>query len=329
MTRATPLPEELHRPFTLQQGLEQGISMSRSRASDLWTPSREIRVPKGAAFDLLESCRPYIALSPDGVVSHLTAARIHGLYLPAWCGDSEQLHLSRPAGVSEPRRKRVHGHRMNLPGPDIDQVRGVPVTTIQRTLLDLSPLLAVDDLVVIGDQIVCEHNREYARPKPALLTLAALAAYIGSQHRVRGLEVLRKAMASVRVGADSPRETRLRLMIDRSPLPNFEHNIEIRNAAGRSLVSPDLACEEFKTCCEYDGDHHTTAEQLARDHDRDFITESQGWHQVKINKEDMRAGNAVVVTKIARMLSRGGWADPGNLAARSLGGLLGRRPDFE
>ncbi len=77
--------------------------MSRGRASDLWTPSREIRAPKGAAFDLVESCRPYIALSQGGVVSHFTAARIHGLYLPAWCGSSEQLHLTRPAGLSEPR----------------------------------------------------------------------------------------------------------------------------------------------------------------------------------------------------------------------------------
>ncbi|WP_062007741.1 hypothetical protein [Arthrobacter alpinus] len=156
---------------------------------------------------------------------------------------------------------------MKLIGSDIVQVRGVIDTSIQRTLLDLSPLLDLDDLVAIGDQIVCEHDREYAPPTPAMLTLAALDAYIGSQHQRRGLKVLREAMDLVRVGADPPRETRLRLIIARSTLPNFEHDIEIRNA--------------------------------------------------------------VRVTKIARMLSRGGWADPGNLAGRSLGGLLGWRGDFE
>lgn len=329
MTKPAPLPANLaHRPFTLQQAKTQGISVSRSRASDLWTPSRGIRIPKSAVFNALENARPYTTLENTGVVSHFTAARIHGLYLPSWCRNDESLHITRPPDVAEPRRKRVHGHRMNLPDSDIVRILGVPVTNISRTLLDLAPLLSLDDLVTIVDQIVCEHHREYTAPTIALVRYKVLNAYIGAHHRMRGLRTLREAMGLSRVGADSPRETRLRLIIARSPLPEFKPNVEIQNAAGRSLVSPDLACEEYKTCVEYDGEHHTTAEQRSKDHDRDYITEFMAWHQVLINKEDMFAGDFVVVTKVARMLVRGGWTDPSNLAGRSLRGFLSTRKDF-
>jgi len=42
----------------------------------------------------------------------------------------------------------------------------------------------------------------------------------------------------------------------------------------------------------------------------------------------MKNGSLVVVTKIARMLVRGGWPDPHNLAKQSLRGELHTRKDF-
>lgn len=212
---------------------------------------------------------------------------------------------------------------------DVQVVGGVPVTSVQRTFLDLAPLLALDELVVIGDQIVCEHKRSYGPSRAAMVELAVLNAYIEAHSGARSLRRIRRAMDLVRVGADSPPETRLRLLIQRSGLPIFEPNCELLDADGNPLVSPDLACEKYRTCVEYDGNHHFTPEQQGKDHDRDFITKSLGWHQVLINKEDMAASGRVAVTKIARMLVRGGWPDPENLAGQSLRGLLGTRRDMD
>ena len=139
---------------------------------------------------------------------------------------------------------------------------------------------------------------------------------------------LRAAMEMVRVGSDSPPETRLRLMIMRSPLPEFETNVEILDAEGRGKVAPDLACKKYRTCAEYDGGHHFTPAQQQRDHDRDYCTASLGWRQVPINKEDLKSGERVVITKIARMLVVAGWPDPQGLAGRSLEGLLNTRKDL-
>ncbi|WP_082369442.1 endonuclease domain-containing protein [Arthrobacter sp. ERGS1:01] len=329
MKHPDPLPPHLAgRPFTLDESRAAAIPRSRTRAADLWNPSRGIRVPKGADVDLVDRCRPYTELTGSGVGSHLTAARIHGLYLPHWCADRQSLELTTTGGRAEPRRKNVIGHRLHLAPEDVVRIRGVPVTSIQRTLLDLAQLLALDDLVVVGDQIVCFHERDYRPATIPMVPLDVLKACISTRHGLRGLAKLRAALDLVRVGADSPPETTIRLMIARSTLPTFEPGCELRDATGRSLISPDLACEEFSTCIEYDGAHHRTAEQLARDHDRDFITAQLGWHQVLLNNEDLKAGSEAVVTKIARTLVRGGWSDPDKLADRLLRGSLGTRADF-
>ncbi|MDQ0277853.1 hypothetical protein QO003_002156 [Arthrobacter silviterrae] len=328
MTKPSPLPPHLAtRPFTVEQAREAGVTRSRTRASDLWMPSRGIRVHKNVPFDVLDACRPYTDSTVSAVVSHLTAAKIHGLYLPRRLEDDRFLDLARPAGMGTPRRRRVRGHRMELGAADVLEVAGVPVTTVQRTFLDLAQLLSLDELVAVGDQIVCEHRRSFGPPKVAMVELDELNAYLAGHQSARSIRRLREAMGLVRVGSDSPPETRLRLLIVRAGLPLFVPNCELLDDEGNALVAPDLSCEEYRTCVEYDGDHHFTPEQHGKDHDRDFITASLGWRQVLVNREDMRFGGRAAVTKVARMLVQAGWPDPKNIAGTSLLGLLGTRKD--
>lgn len=286
-------------------------------------------MPRGLPLDLLESCRAYIAVTPSGFISHITAAKIHALYLPSRLDTSMTMDVSRRVGEPQPRRKHVKGHGLALGPGDLVRIGGVPVTSVRRTFLDLAPLLSVDELVAIGDQIICSHTGSCVPAKIAMVEPSVLNAYIAEHAGSRGMCKLRTALELLRVGADSPPESRLRLMIARSPLPDFEHNVEICDAAGNALVGPDLACKEFRTCAEYDGGHHFTPGQQSKDHDRDFVTRSLGWHQVLLNKDDMRAGELVVVTKLARMLKLGGWPDPEDLAGRSLLGVLNTRKTFE
>ena len=329
MDKFKPLPLHLAmRPFTMVEARHAGISRGRSRRSDLWTPTRGIRVPREAPFSLLESCRAYAAVTSSGVVSHLSAATLHGLYLPRRLEQLPVLDVATPSGIRQPRRKDVKGHVLSLGPHDVVHIGGVPVTSLQRTLLDIAPLLTIDELVAIGDQIVCEHHRSFGWQQWPLVQLDVLKLYVAQHAGARGMRRLQAAMELVRVGSDSPRETMLRLIVARSALPGFAHNVAIRDAAGCGKVGPDLACEEYKTCIEYDGKHHFTPAQQAKDHDRDFVTKSLGWHQVLINNDDIRSGELAVVTKIARMLKFGGWPDPQNLAGRSLQGHLNTRRDF-
>ncbi|WP_205787306.1 hypothetical protein [Specibacter cremeus] len=262
---------------------------------------------------MLDRCRPYTQVTVDGVVSHVTAAQIHGLVLPNRLAGRPVIDLARPRGKSNVRRRHVVGHRLELGEGEVVLVAGVPVTSVARTWLDLASVLGLDDLVAMGDQIVNEHHRNFGPRKVALVPLAKLQEYVASKRCVRGIAKARAALALVRVGVDSPRETRVRLMLQRAGLPEFVPDHPIRNERGEPDVWPDLACDEFRTCVEYEGMHHLTVGQQASDHDRDFRTRQLGWHQARINDDDMRAGSAVVVAKVARMLVRGGWPDPNSV----------------
>lgn len=54
--------------------------------------------------------------------------------------------------------------------------------------------------------------------------------------------------------------------------------------------SPALSGQRYRSCAEYEGAHHLTPEQRAKDHDHDLLTKQLGWNQAVINKNDMRNG---------------------------------------
>lgn len=326
----TPKPLPVHlvgRPFTLAQARRAGVARGRTRASDLSTPYRDIRLPHPAEVSLIERCRAITSVTPTSLISHITAAKLHEFRLPFRYFNMQDIHLSKNFGQGRPQRNRVYGHELSLAATDYAVVRGIPITSVQRTLLDIAPELTLDELVAVADQIVCAHNRSFGPPKLPLVEIAELHSYIAQHRGLRGIRKLVAAMELVRVGSDSAPETRLRLCINRWGLPEFRCNYEIKDAAGNPQVAPDLSCPRYRTCAEYDGGHHLSPEQQAKDHDRNFLTTSLGWHQSVINKNDMGKDGLVAITKIARMLVRGGWDDPQNLARQSLLGQLHVRKD--
>ena len=284
-------------------------------------------MPQGMNVSLLDSCRAITSVTDSSLISHITAAKLHQFRLPLRYLTNEEIHLSKNLGQGRPQRSRVHGHELSLTARDYAMVEGIPVTSVQRTLVDIAAILTVNELVAVADQIVCAHNLHFGPRKLPLVEISELNAYIAQHPHQRGIRTLTAAMKLVRVGADSAPETQLRLSIQRSGLPEFICNFEIRDNAGNPKIAPDLSCPRYRTCAEYDGAHHLSAEQQSKDHDRNFLTSTLGWHQAVINKNDMGNGARVAIIKIARMLVLGGWNDPENLAKGSLLGQLHVRKD--
>ena len=107
----------------------------------------------------------YLEMLPDAVLSHGTAARLHGLALPRRIAEEPLLHISRSRAYAPPRRRHVSGHRLRLEPDEITYVHGLPVTSVARTWLDLAGTLSLDELVVMADQIVSEHHRSFGPPR--------------------------------------------------------------------------------------------------------------------------------------------------------------------
>lgn len=118
----------------------------------------------------------------------------------------------------------------------------------------------------------------------------------------------------------------MRLILEDAGLPEFVVNYPMRNALGSTVAWADLACEAYRVCIEYDGDHHLTPEQQAKDMARDAKVAEMGWAQVKLNRLDLQEGGWRVVAKVRKALLRQGWRPGSQEFLRSSGDSAGRRP---
>ena len=316
MRSPKPLPPSLADPFLAADALQFGLTVGRLRASDLRIPSRGIRVPRAAdgdgpgdgPGDLAARVWPYLQLLPDAVLSHTTAALLHGIPLPPSYRNEPVLHLARAPEMPASRRKHVRCHRLALrPGDVICPLPGIRVTSPARTWFDLAGRLPLPALVAAGDWLVSAHGRSFGYPREPVVTLNALRAFVEQLRGVPGIRTARVAVDLLRTGVDSPQESYLRLMLQKAGLPEFRPSHPLLDETGRPVVWADLGCPQFRTCVEYDGAHHLTREQQVRDHNRDLLVRELGWHQVKISSGDMQRGSAWVAAKVARGLKLGGW----------------------
>lgn len=315
MTKAQPLPEWLQgRSFLLSESDECGVKRRRTDALDLHTPSRGIRVPWGVEQDLDSRILPLLEATPGGIASHSTAALLWGIPLPPWLAGSFDIHLSRDAAKNPPLRNGVAGHHSRFKPGEVVNLRGLNVTSPLRTWLDLAAVLDLDDLVAAGDFLVCEHDRIFGPKRVPLVTLPEIQHAVRHEFRRRGIVKAREAAELIRVGSDSPPETRIRLSLERAGIPKLTLNFVIHDAADQDVSWPDLALPDWKISIEYDGGHHLTASQKRVDDARDLLLKKLGWRQLRITKAMLdKEGDKAVVRLVRDALFDQGW---GGRAAR-------------
>ena len=120
--------------------------------------------------------------------------------------------------------------------------RAVPVTTPLRTALDLARIQPTDDAVIALDRFLSTGLVFFEELRAA----AALATG-------RDCRAIRRAAASADGLAESPQETRVRLLLKRSPLPDPVARFQVRDEDGRRVARVDFAWPEHRVALEYDG----------------------------------------------------------------------------
>lgn len=85
----------------------------------------------------------------SGVLSHHSAAALHGLPLPSH--DLGRVHVTRVGDAGGVRRASVQVHRARLDDVEVTEVDGLPVTTLERTAADLARILTPDRGLVVVD----------------------------------------------------------------------------------------------------------------------------------------------------------------------------------
>jgi hypothetical protein len=207
--------------------------------------------------------------APDSVLSHYSAGAAWGF----WSLSRRWETVTRP-GCGGPRR---HGgvlvFRSSTLGPHCARLRGIPITSVPRTLLDLA--------AQVRDRALARAVREAVRLR--LATVAELADCLGEHRGRRGSRRLAAALARYAglplERARSGAEVRA-LEIIRSagaPLPRL--NVRI---AGEEA---DLSWRDWKLIVEVDGGpFHLDVGEDARKQRR---WEGAGWTVRRVSSDDV------------------------------------------
>jgi hypothetical protein len=309
MKTARPLPDDFQgRPFTVVEAAHAGVSKKRLRHSSLKRLGKGIRADGSTSeLPLNIRARPFIEVNERCAASHLTAAEILLLPRRRQKGTPEMFHVIRPEGAAHLNRPQVIVHRMKLFDDEVTVLDGIPITTPERTWLDLAELLSVDELIVAGDSCVRVPRPDLEDRDMPLCTLADLQRMIDRHKGKRGLRKAREAIKLIRVGSDSPQESLLRLALVRAGLPEPELNVPISSEDGARHHEPDLSYRKYKVGIEYEGEHHGDEGQIVRDIARSEKYETLGWTEVRISKRHMFNEAKLAVSKVRTALVQAGW----------------------
>jgi hypothetical protein len=275
-------------PFRRGQ-LPPGITDWHLRTSRFRRLFHDVYVDREAELTPLLLARGALLVAPDATVSHHSAARLWGAVVP----DDGFVHLTCP--TRRPQVEGIRTHRCGRP-KRATRWRGIPVTTPVQTFLDLAAVLSLVDLVVLGDSLVRRR-----RVTVDLLVEAATA------HRGTGGRLARKAAGLVRADVDSAMESRLRMLMVLSGLPEPVVNHKIHWPDGEVRFRLDLSYPDDGLVIEYDGWQHVESQtQWGSDRDRREWLDDNDWRIVVVIAKDLHRTPAATLSRIrAAMRGRG------------------------
>jgi very-short-patch-repair endonuclease len=212
-------------------------------------------------------------LLPGAVVTGRSAAVLWDVDL---AGPADDVELTLPPGAHPRRVRGLCVRRAALAPTDLTRRQSTLVTSAEATAVRLASSLPGDDAVVAVDRLVSSGVTDIGPVRAR----AAQAVGAGSR-RAREVCALADGLAQ------SPQETRLRLLIHRSPLPDPVAQFRIV-VGGRFVARVDFAWPERRLALEYDGLWHAEAGQFARDRQRLNRLQAAGWRVVFVTAADLR-----------------------------------------
>ncbi len=207
-----------------------------------------------------------LAVGPGAVLSHRDAAGLHGIR-PA--------NHRRP-DVSTTRRVRVEGiavHRTRvLASEDVTTVSGIPVTTIERTLVDLAGVVAYDH---IESALRRADDQQALDPQKIRQALDRTRHRQGPGHK-RLTTALAEHEALATTLTRSALEASFQRLIKRAHLPQPRTNIRIEG------YEVDAVWADARVVAELDGwEFHKKRHAFERDRARDTTLAAAGWHVIR------------------------------------------------
>jgi very-short-patch-repair endonuclease len=243
-----------------------------------------------------------LACGRGAVLSHRSAGQLWGL-IPRGNAAPE---VTRPRAFRA--RPGIRGHQASLPADEIDEVDGIPVTSVSRTLLDLASLLSERRLEKALNEAEVRQLTS-ARSLPDLL-----ARY----PRRRGASMLRAILREHGEALGVTRndfEEDFLALVDRHDLPRPRLNADLA-VAGR-LFEVDCLWPAQRLVVELDGRAaHGTARAFESDRERDRLLVADGWRAIRVTWRQLRDDGPAIAAELRAMLRGTAQPVPGGARAR-------------
>ncbi|GAA2704856.1 endonuclease domain-containing protein [Actinoplanes palleronii] len=189
------------------------------------------------------------------------------------------------------RHPRVSTHHTVIGEGDLTVLHGLPVTTPERTAFDLGRRLARVDSLILLDGM-------------SALDVGAAAEMARQRFRWPETARLREVLGLVDSRAESPMETRLRLLMHDAGVPAPHPQFEVHDHRGRLIGRVDLGWPFAQVAAEYEGDHHRGRDQFRRDIARYGALREAGWTVFQFTADDVLRLPRQTALRVAAELAR-------------------------
>ncbi|MGW8590912.1 hypothetical protein ACWGLC_04295 [Dietzia sp. NPDC055877] len=243
------------------------------RAAALWAPEGSVLGGAGAA--LLHHERWY---APESVT------KTTDIYCPGT--------PRRVPGVRLRRWSRA------FPKGHLVEKEGVRFTSAARTAVDVGRWEDDDDIAIAKIDAVCNRGG---------ITVNALGQTIDQMSGLHGVNRIRSLLRWCDERADSPPETRLRLMLIRAGLPTPTPQLVIRNEYGEKIAKADLGYEKQKVAIFYDSELHREKGNWEFDAWANAQMAELGWERFRVTAQMMRSPG-MLTRQIGSAVMRGDWS---------------------
>jgi very-short-patch-repair endonuclease len=247
----------------------------------------DVYVPREVEVDAeLRAEAAWLWSGRRGVVGGFAAAALHGSKWADGVHVVELIHDNRrtPAGIQT--------HRVRIDPDEIEVVAGVRVTSVTRTVLDfgcwyptMTAVAGIDAMAAAVDVKAADVELLFHR-------------YAGR----KGIMRARLALDLFDSGAQSPKESWLRVVLMQAGLPRPQTQIPVRDEFGSAVAYLDMGWEDVKVAVEYDGEQHRTdRRQYTWDVRRLEMLERLGWIVIRVVAGDRPAE---IVRRVRAALAR-------------------------
>lgn len=279
----------MEQPFVGSEAIADGLLTRHRLRRDFIALHRDVYVHKNVRLTpVIRAKGAWLRSRRRGVLAGFSASSLHG---------ARWIDPGLPAAIIDTNRRRTRGVSAwadSIAADEICVVDGLRVTTPARTALDLACRYPEETAVAAIDALA----------RATRLNMPDVELLADRYRGRRGIPQARTTLALVDPGAESPRETWLRLLLVRDGFPRPATQIPVHDEFGALVAELDMGWEDVKVAAEYEGDHHRTDPDVFNKGIRrhDDLTEL-GWLVVRVTKRDTEGA---VIGRVAAALARRG-----------------------